>query len=240
MPRVRRTRLGWLAHALAAGALLSCCTPGFARPAAFTDSFMVERCRFADAGSNPFFVLEPGYQLQLEGLEGKRLVHLTSTVLDETRVVDGITTRIVEERETSDGALAEVSRNYFAICAPTNTVFYFGEDVDIYENGKVVAHDGAWLAGRGGAKAGVMMPGLNLVGARYMQESAPGVAMDRAETVSLTASVSTPAGAFANVLDVEETTPLEPGAREHKLYAPNVGLIQDGSLKLVSESAAKK
>ncbi len=50
----------------------------------------------------------------------------------------------------------------------------------------------------------------------------------------MTGSLNTGAGGFTNVLRVEETTPLEPMGREPKLYAPGVGLIEDGDLKLVS------
>jgi len=82
-----------------------------------------------------------------------------------------------------------------------------------------------------------MMPGVNLIGARYFQEVAPGVAMDRAETVSLADSLAMPYGRFDDVLTVEETTPLEPGARERKRYAPGVGLIQDAGLLLISVTA---
>ena len=205
----------------------------FAHQPGFTDSFMIEQRRFADAGVNPYFVLQPGRQLTLEGDEGKAHVRLTITVLRETRVVDGVKTRVVEQRETKNGELVEVSKNYFAICAPTNSVFYFGEDVDIYSGGVIVSHEGAWLTGRSGAKAGIVMPGVQLLGARYFQEIAPGVAMDRAETVSVTEVLSTPAGDATGVLKVEETTPLEPNAREYKLYAPGIGLVQDGALKLI-------
>ena len=78
-----------------------------------------------------------------------------------------------------------------------------------------------------------MMPGLPLVGAKHYQEIAPGVAMDRAEIVSATETFAAPAGAFNNCLKVAETTPLEPNEKEYKYYAPGVGLLQDGSLKLV-------
>ena len=54
---------------------------------------------------------------------------------------------MVEERETEDGELVEVSRNFFAICEETNSVFYFGEEVDDDEDGEIVGHEGAWLAG---------------------------------------------------------------------------------------------
>jgi hypothetical protein len=98
--------------------------------------FGIKNCNLLTTGRNSYFILEPGFQLVLEG-GGTRLEVL---VLDETKVVDDVTTRVVEEREWKDGKLYEVSRNYFAMCRETKDVFYFGEDVDYYENGKVVKH----------------------------------------------------------------------------------------------------
>ena len=198
----------------------------------YTDSFMLKECDFSSTGSTPYFVLKPGYQLILEGKEHGENVRLTVTVLGNTEMIDGIETRVVEERETKSNELIEVSRNFFAICRQTNTVFYFGEDVDIYKEGKIVGHEGAWRAGSNGAKAGVMMPGIILLGARYYQEVAPGIAMDRAEIVGMTEVVDTPKGKYENCLKVKETTPLEPNAKEYKFYAPGIGLIKDGALNL--------
>jgi hypothetical protein len=112
-------------------------------------------------------------------------------------------------------------------------VFYFGEDVDIYKDGAVVGHEGAWLAGVGEARPGLMMPGQPLLGSRYYQEVAPGVAMDRARIVSASTTLKTEAGEFRNCLVIEETTPLEPDAREQKIFARGIGLLKDGSLTLV-------
>lgn len=204
----------------------------------WTTEFAAEKDELSATGRNPYFILEPGYQLVLEG-EGRK-EHLTITVLDETKRVVGVETRVVEERETKDGKLLEVSRNYFAISKRTNSVFYFGEDVDIYKDGKVVGHEGAWLAGIKDAKCGLMMPGQALLKARYYQEIAPKVAMDRAEIESMSETVETPAGEFKNCLKVKETTPLEPGNKEYKYYAPGVGLVQDGSFKLVKYGKAEK
>lgn len=208
-------------------------TPG-ERGNEYTETFGLEAREFTSTGRNPYFILEPGYQLVLEGKEGRHTVQLTITVLDETHPVGNVETRVVEERETKDGALAEVSRNYFAICKRTNDVFYFGETTDAYRDGKVVDHEGAWEAGQGGARPGLMMPGTPLLGARYYQELAKDVALDRAEIVSLTGSLDAPAGSFTNCLKVLETTPLERGEHEYKLYAPGVGLIQDEALKLTA------
>jgi hypothetical protein len=56
--------------------------------------------------------------------------------------------------------------------------------------------------------------------------------MDRAEVTSLTAKFECPAGTFEDVLETEETTPLEKGERETKRYARGVGLLYDGGLRL--------
>ncbi len=195
----------------------------------WTARFRVEPGELGPTGRNPWFVLEPGWVLRLESAAHA----LEITVLDETRLVDGVRTRVVEEREWKDGALAEVSRNFYAISSRTNAVFYFGEEVDVYQGGKVVEHEGAWISGADGARFGLMMPGLPLVGARHYQELAPGVAMDRAEVVAVTDTVTVPAGTFTDVVRVEESSPLEPGDREVKVYAPGVGLLRDEGMELV-------
>ena len=198
----------------------------------WTESFGVEPGELTSTGRNPYFVLEPGYRLTLEHGDERLVI----TVLDETKVVDGVETRVVEERESKRDALVEVSRNYYAISKRTNSVYYFGEDTDIYKNGKVAAHEGSWLAGVNGARFGLMMPGTPLLGGRYYEEIAPGVAMDRGQIISTNGTLQVPAGNFTNVLRIEETTPLERGEREFKLYAPGVGLLQDESLRLVAHA----
>src|SRR5262249_7193955 len=156
------------------------------------------------------------------------------TVLNETRGISGARTRVVEERESRGGVLVEVSRNYFAIDPATSDVYYFGEDVDMYKDGKIVNHEGTWHHGEGGAHFGLMMPAKPAVGMRFYQELAKGIAMDRAEIVSLSEKLTIRAGTFEKCLKTKETTPLEPVARESKTYAPGVGLVKDGSLELVA------
>jgi uncharacterized membrane protein YkoI len=202
---------------------LSCAAGG-----KFRDTFEVETASLAHNGSNTYMVLQPGFKLIL--VDGKDT--LTIMVLDETKVVDGVKTRIIEERETKAGKLEEVSRNYFAIDKRTGDVYYFGEDVDMYdENGKVTSHEGSWLSGVGDAKFGLIMPGKPKVGDRYYQEVAPNVAMDRAEVVSVRETVKSPVGTFENCLKTKESSGLESGV-ENKLFAPGVGLLKDGGFKL--------
>jgi hypothetical protein len=196
--------------------------------AQFRDTFRVDKGALANRGSNTYMVLEPGYKLILA--DGRDT--LTITVLDETKTVDGVQTRIVEERETKGGKLEEVSRNYFAFDKATGDIYYFGEDVDMYDaSGQVKSHEGGWLSGVSGARFGLMMPGKPTVGDRYQQEVAPGVAMDRAEVVGLAETVKVPAGTFKNCLKTRESSALEKGV-EAKLHAPGVGLLKDGGFEL--------
>ena len=193
--------------------------------------FEVEPGDWSATGRNDWFVLEPGYRLVYEN--PRKTATLVITVLDETRIVDGVETRVVEERETDAGELEEVSRNFFAISKRTSDVYYFGEDVDIYEDGAVASHGGAWKSGSEGAHFGLMLPARPVVGAKWYQEHAPGVALDRAEVLALDKPFDCPAGKFTNCLEIRETSPLEPGAQESKVYASGVGLLKDGSLRLV-------
>ncbi len=205
----------------------------------FQKDFHLEDRGFSTTGSNRYFILEPGYQLILEGKDGKNDARLEIIVLDETKTIGGIETRVVEERETVNGKLIEISRNFFAICKATGSVFYFGEEVDIYRNGKVVDHEGAWLHGQENARAGLMMPGECVIGAAYYQEYAPGKAMDRGRIQDVRSSIKTPEGEFSNCLKVWEENPLD-GDSETKTFAPGIGLVQDERLLLVKHGFPKK
>ncbi len=208
---------------------------GQGKKSEWQDEFTLLSCNLTTTGRNPYFVLEPGFQLVLEGRDTK----LQITVLGETRMIDGVNTRVVEEKEWKDGKLYEIARNYFAICPQTKDVFYFGEDVEFYENGKVVKRDGSWLAGTNGNKAGLFMPGTPKLNMKYYQELAPGVAMDRAEIESLSETCKTPAGTFSGCMKVKETSGIELLAKEYKYHAPGIGLVADEDVRLVKHGFIK-
>lgn len=213
---------------MAFGVLLAAIASGAPAADDWQSSFPVDKKTLGVKGSNPYFPLTPGYQLSYEHGNDTDVL----TVLNETRIIDGVETRAVEDRETHNGQLAEVTRDYYAIDPATNDVYYFGEDVSVFRNGKIVSHDGSWFSGVKGAKFGLMMPASPKAGQRFYQEQAPGVGMDRAEIISVDEKVATPAGTWTCV-HVLETNPLEPGARDHKWYAVGVGQVKDENLVLV-------
>ncbi len=116
----------------------------------------------------------------------------------------------------------------------TGDVYYFGEDVDNYKDGKIINHESAWLAGKKGARFGLMIPGKPKVGDKFYQEIAPKVALDRVEVVSVDETVKTPAGTFYHCLRLRETTPLEADV-SHKYYAPGVGMVKDDEFELTEK-----
>jgi hypothetical protein len=104
-------------------------------------------------------------------------------------------------------------------------VWYLGEDTKEYEDGKVVSTEGSWEAGVDGALPGVIMPADPEVGLAYTQEHYADDAEDKGKILAVGEQVSVPAGPFDEVLVTEEWTPLEPAIREHKSYAPGVGVV---------------
>ncbi len=207
---------------------------------AFTDTFAEDKADLGPTGRNRYFALEPGHYWVLEGKEGGRTLRVTYTMLAATKTIDGVECRALEVLEELDGKTKEVTRDYHAISSKTHNVYYFGEDVDVYKDGKLVGHEGAWLAGEDGARWGLFVPEVPLLGARYYQEIAPNVAMDRAEIVDLDAVVETPAGTFRGLLRYDETNPLEPGHRDTKYFSPEVGFMVKEEDDLVLVEHGKK
>jgi hypothetical protein len=188
---------------------------------------------FSPDSTNPYFPLRVGSRWLYQGEEDGETIGLQITVLAETELVAGVTTRVVEERETVDGTLSEVSRNFFAQ-ASDGTVCYFGEEVDIYEDGQIVSHEGAWRADQQGNRPGIIMPAAPRPGIEFQMEGAPGVAEDEGRIVGI-GPVDVPAGRFIKTVRVREFNPLD-GGRDWKVYAAGVGLVIDGPLELVSYS----
>jgi Ca2+-binding RTX toxin-like protein len=179
---------------------------------------------------NPLFPLQPGTTYTYESPPGSaEAVVGTFTVTRETINILGVTCVVVAHIETVDGVLVEKTKDYFAQDTSGN-VWYLGEDVKNFEDGKFVDTEGTWRAGVDNATAGFIMLADPQVGDSYDQEHAPDVALDHADVVSINGLIppaDVPYGPdpFTKGLDTLESTPLEPGVFEHKIYAPGVGLV---------------
>jgi hypothetical protein len=209
----------------------------------FTSQFPIDDLHFSPFGGQPWFILNPGHRLVLEGQDAGEQIVLTVTVLNQTRQITllsngkgrPISARVVEEREVVNGELNEVARFWYARGIETGDVYFFGEEVDFYSGGMLIGTTLLWEAGTNGALPGIVMPRTFLLGARYYQNQAV-AALDGAENLAMGLTMATPAGTFSNCVQIRETDFLRPElGTATKTYAPGVGLINDEDILLLTD-----
>ncbi len=180
---------------------------------------------FSTTINNPYLSLTPGQQFVYTANTADGVERIEINVTNDTKEVMGVQTLVYWDRVWLDDVLIEDTRDYLAQDTAGN-VWYFGEDVDNYEAGVLVDHDGAWLAGVDGAQPGMWMNANPQVGDSYRQEYYSGEAEDMANVVSLGEVVTVPYGTFTNCLQTYDYTPLDPDSKEYKYYCPDVaGLV---------------
>lgn len=172
--------------------------------------------------TNKYTTLPAGKKMIYENKTKDGLEKIEIWVTGETRTVMGVNTLVYFDRVWLNGVLIEDTRDYLAQDLEGN-VWYFGEDVDNYENGQLLDHHGSWLAGVDGAKPGYWMKADPKVGETYRQEYYAGQAEDMATVLSLNERVVVPDGNFTNCLKTNDFSPLDPDLQEHKYYCPQVG-----------------
>ncbi len=180
---------------------------------------------FVGTINNQFLVLTPGSTFIYTGETEEGTERVEVEVLSETRVVMGIICVVVRDREFLENELIEDTHDWFAQDKDGN-VWYFGEEVDNYEDGVIANHYGSWEAGVDGAQPGIIMLGNPVIGLQYRQELYSGEAEDQGEVVGNNESVTVAAGTFNGCLKIKETNPLDPEVLEYKYYANGVGLVK--------------
>lgn len=171
---------------------------------------------------NNWFPLRPGIIARSSGQTANGEEVVLVEVTDRTRMVQGVRTTVVRDRVWLDGELVEDTDDWYAQDASGN-VWYFGEDVEDFENGVVVSTAGSWESGIDGAMAGIIMHADPRPGTVYRQEYYRGEAEDIGEVIAVGRTVDVPAGEFTDCVLIEDTTPLEPDVRESKYFCPGVG-----------------
>jgi hypothetical protein len=187
------------------------------------DPVKLDPADFTTKIDNPYWPMAP------DGEPGRRWVirseqeRVVVTVTDRKKNVAGIDALVVNDTVTdNNGDLVEVTDDWYGQDSAGN-VWYLGENVKDYKNGKVVSTGGSWEHGVDGAYAGVAIPADPRPGLTYRQEYYKGEAEDQGKVLSLSETVTVPFGTFEDVLKTEDTTPLEPDVVEHKYYARGVG-----------------
>jgi len=180
---------------------------------------------------NPWFPLTPGRTLLYSGVkDGKHALDLVVPT-SRTKVIDGVTTRVVADRLYLNGRPAERTSDYYAQDRCGN-VWYFGEDTaELDRRGKVRSTEGSFHAGERGAQPGVFMQAQPELRRRFRQEWYQGHAEDTFRAIDLSASATEPSGRFPGALRTEESTALEPKVLDNKLYAKGIGELEERAVK---------
>jgi hypothetical protein len=171
--------------------------------------------------TNPWFSLPVGREFEYEGETDEGMETIEIEITGETKTVLGIKALVYRDIVWVDGEVVEDTRDYLAQDNSGN-VWYFGEDVDNYEDGKIVDHDGSWLAGVDGAKPGYWMKANPKVGDFYKQEFYAGEAEDEAKVLSVTEKVKIGLGNYKDCLKIQDIVPGDPVV-EYKYYCKQVG-----------------
>jgi hypothetical protein len=188
---------------------------------------------------NPYFPLVAGTTFTYEANTKDGCEVDVVVVTNDTRVIDGVTTRVVHDSifdgetcTTAPSALTEDTFDHYAQDVSGN-VWYFGEDTfDCEGASNCSPGEGAWIAGVNGAVPGIIMLANPRSGDTYRQEFSPGIAEDQATVtaVGITARLRRDdalQSSFTNCIVTKEFTVLEKGSIGSKTYCPNVGVVID-------------
>lgn len=175
---------------------------------------------------NPYWPMKPGSTWEYRETDTKGGVQkaVITVTNDVKTIANGVTARVVEDTVTEDGVPVEVTLDWYAQDRDGN-VWYLGEAVQNFEDGKVVNTEGSFEAGVDGAQAGIALPADPVPGLAYRQEYYAGKAEDRAAVITVgQEQVEVPLGHFADrILMTRDLVPTEPKVQELKFYAPGVG-----------------
>lgn len=182
----------------------------------------INPANFSTNITNKYFSLPVGLKSESKGETEDGVETIEITISGDTKMIMGVKTLIYRDKVWLDGELIEDTMDYLAQDKEGN-VWYFGENVNNFENGKLKDHHGTWIAGEDGALPGIWMQANPIVGTEYRQEYYEGEAEDYAKVLSVTETVKVPAGTFTNCLKTLDVNPLgAAGTDEHKYYCPEV------------------
>ena len=181
---------------------------------------------FSTTIDNPYWPMTPGStwvysESDTKGTKQKVVV----TVTDELKkIANGVTARVIRDTVSEDGVPVEITDDWYAQDSAGN-IWYLGEAVKNFENGKLVDRAGSFEAGVDGAQPGIAMPADPVAGLAYRQEYYAGEAEDKAAVITVgQEQVQVPFGYFTDkVLMTRDLVPTEPKVQELKFYAPGVG-----------------
>jgi hypothetical protein len=175
----------------------------------------------------------PGMQFVLDGFvtgdDGLQHPHqIETTVTNFTKVINGVRTLVVFDRDFQDGVLQE-SEVFFQAQAADGAVWNIGEYPEEYENGVLAGAPSTWITGVERAKGGIGMLAHPTLGSpAYAQGIATSVGFFDCAVVYATGQhTCVPVRCYDSVLVTDEWAPRDlAGGHQRKFYAAGVGTVR--------------
>jgi hypothetical protein len=179
--------------------------------------------------TNPLHPTSGVQQVIMGGQVDDKPFRTEVTLLPATKPIPfqgtNVDTAVIQYVAYSDGRIHEVALDWYAQ-ADDGSVWYFGEDVFNYEDGKVADTKGTWIA-NDQTPAALIMPAMPAVGNVYRPENAPEVVFEEVRVEKVDQTVAGPTGEISGAIEVMELH--MDGTREGKVFAPGYGEFSTGT-----------
>jgi hypothetical protein len=180
---------------------------------------------FATGADHPFFPLQPGTSWRYEGTDEGLPREERVRVLDEVRAIFGTACTAVRTEVFVDGALPEVTTEWFAVDRAGN-LWMFGEESFSFDGGNGVLEPDAWEAGLGSAQPWMVFAADVREGDVYADSWRR---RDVQRLLALDGVASVPAGTFAGCLVLAILDLVDVEDEDVVLYAPGVGRVSEST-----------
>jgi len=157
---------------------------------------------------------------------------IRSTVSSVTKVINGVRSLVLFERDYQDGELEE-SELAFEAQDRGGTVWNMGEYPEEYDSGSLAGAPSTWIPGLAGARAGTNMPARpSLRTPAYQQGLARSVGFeDCAKFIHVRGHACWAGSCTDQALVSDEWAPNDPeGGHQLKYYVAGIGVVRVGAL----------
>ena len=179
---------------------------------------------FSARVDNPWFPLKPGTRYVYTGVKDGQPSRDVVTVTHRTRTIAGVPCVVVEDRLYLRGRLGERTVDWYTRTRAATSGTSASRRPSSTARGRVTSTEGTWRSGVDGAQRRHLHARPPRVGQTGRQEYYKGHAEDHFKVIGLFGTPSR-APRTKNALLVQETTPLEPGTVDHKLYVRGIGIV---------------
>ena len=179
--------------------------------------------------TNPLFPISQLHSAILNGKSSGKTFRVETTLLPRTRVIelpDGQVVRALVSQYVAYeyNRIEEVAIDLYAQDT-SGAVWYLGEDVFNYEEGRIRDRAGTWRADMNGPAA-MIMPAKPKVGGVFRPENALGFVFEEVRITEIDKEVTGPRGIVKGAITCRELH--QDGTTEQKIFAPGYGEFSTG------------